>query len=201
MKAINKFTRFGGWVAVGLRALISLAGWAAASEDLRGMPREDIAVEQCLLWEMFSSTRTFDCAKIRRLVPAAALWRGTDSKIGQREYHRIVNQAQWEFLWHRHTGRDEPPPSIDFARLMAVAVFSQGAQGDQPLFAKAIESKNAIVFYFTGWAAQQEQGAPIGMTNPFCIYVLPWSAKKLILKERHESMAFPAGFGTAKEIP
>ena len=84
---------------------------------------------------------------------------------------------------------------------MVVAVFSEGAQGDAPIFAKAVGGKDAIVFYFTGGAAQREQGAPIGMAHPYGIYVLPRSEKKLIVKERHESMAFPAGFGTVKEIP
>ena len=181
---------------LGVCALMSVASWARASEYQNGMPREEVAVEQCLLREVFSSTKvlSYDCTKIPRLVPPSSQWRGTDSKIDQREYDRIVNQAEWESLWRRHTGRNESPPFIDFARQMAVAVFSQGAQGDAPIFAKAVSGKDAIVFYFTGGAVQQEQGATIGMAHPYGIYVLPRSAKKLVLKERHESMAFPAGF-------
>ena len=84
---------------------------------------------------------------------------------------------------------------------MVLAIFSQGLQGDQPFIAEAIDHRDQIVFYFVGWAAQQTHGESVPTINPFGIYVLPISSKKVVLKERHESMGQLAGFGIVKEFP
>jgi hypothetical protein len=182
--------------------LFGLKG-APANKGQGSMPPEEVAVEQCLLSEMFSSTKTFsfDCTKIPHLIPSSAQWRGTDSKLRQREYYRILNRAEWASLWRRHRSTTEPPPSVNFAQDMVVSIFRQGTQADAPIFAKVVDHQDALVVYFTGWAAQPDQGASLEAAGPYGIYVLPRTTKKLILKERHESMTFPAGFGTVREFP
>jgi hypothetical protein len=56
------------------------------------------------------------------LVPRG-FWSATTGGLGTDGGAVITNATDWEDLWRR-VGRPEPPPAVDFAKEMAVAVFA-----------------------------------------------------------------------------
>lgn len=157
-------------------------------------PEEQIAIELCL----FGS---FDCAKIRPIITVTKEWKGTDSKIRQPEYHRILTQADWDALWKRHRGENASSPSVNFSTQMVVAIFT-GASGSSGLAAKAVEHEDDVVVYFYNRVYQSVTGhIEEVIPTPFGFFMLPRSSKKLIIKQRHESMIVPTGaWDTVKEF-
>lgn len=58
-----------------------------------------------------------------KIVTVLGGWAGSDSAVTAKDLDRIMDQAAWVALWHRHAP-SRTPPAVDFAKTMVVAIFT-----------------------------------------------------------------------------
>ena len=107
---------------------------------------------------------------------------GSDSKIEIQRCARITSQAEWKKTWSSHAGEKDPPPDIDFSKHMAVAVFHGRRWNSEGIsLLHALDCGDAIELFVRG---RYYQTGPKGNSvTAYGIFVVPKSAKKLLVKE------------------
>ncbi|HOX54830.1 MAG: hypothetical protein PHI86_04695 [Candidatus Omnitrophica bacterium] len=105
---------------------------------------------------------------------------GPHSNIIKKEYDRVFNQDDLVNLWKRHTDNIVAMPRVNFRSNMVVAVFGgQSFNCDGIDLVKVRETRQAI--YLHTRAMIYQSGQPPEKAEPFGLFVIPRSNKKLIL--------------------
>jgi hypothetical protein len=75
--------------------------------------------------DLAAAERAFasDLVKLPKSTPVLSGWAGIDSKVAEFSVERVLDLATWHALWARHAP-DTPPPPLDFAHVMVVAIFT-----------------------------------------------------------------------------
>jgi len=107
---------------------------------------------------------------------------GDNSKIEIKQCIRITSQDEWKKMWSSHAGEKDAAPDIDFTRHMAVALFhGRGWNCEGISLLHALDCGEAIELFVRG---RYYQTGPKGRNvTAYGIFVVPKSAKKLIVKE------------------
>jgi RNA polymerase sigma factor (sigma-70 family) len=120
-------------------------------------------------------------------------WSGPNSAVTKTSYRRVASKQEWETLWQEHAGKvqkDRPAtvlPRIDFSQCMVVAVFQGSAFNSQGVNCVSVsETTAAITLRFVGDRYQTLNG--VDEVTPFGIFLLPRSAKPLILEENVQNL-------------
>jgi len=120
-------------------------------------------------------------------------WSGPHSGIAKVGYRRVASSQAWATLWREHVGplpKDRPPvvlPQIDFSQCMVVAVFQGTSVNSRGANCVSVsESTAAITIRFVGDHYQTLNG--VDEVTPFGIFLLPRSAKPLILEENVQNL-------------
>ena len=107
---------------------------------------------------------------------------GSDSKIEIQRCVRITSQDEWKNIWSSHAGENESPPDVDFSTHMAVAVFHGRRWNCEGIsLLQALDCGDAIELFARG--RYYQTGAEGKSVAAYGIFVVPKSAKKLIVKE------------------
>jgi hypothetical protein len=75
--------------------------------------------------DLAAAERAFasDLAKLPKSTPVLSGWSGVDSNVAEFSVERVMDPVTWHALWARHAP-DTPPPPVDFAHVMVVAIFT-----------------------------------------------------------------------------
>lgn len=114
-------------------------------------------------------------------------WTGPASSIETEEYHRIVAPGDWDALWRRHAGPDDPVPGIDFARNMVIACFSARTF---PLDFKQVavtRNDRELLVFFSSHVGDMKPATP-PERRPFCILELPRTGIAVVIRGRWTAM-------------
>jgi hypothetical protein len=97
---------------------------------------------------------------------------GTDSRIEGR-YELVARTAgTWHLLWHKHSGRDDPP-TVDAPREMAVAVFAGKSSGGESIqITRVVREGSGIAVHYRKLRAATSPAAA-STTTPFHIIAVP----------------------------
>jgi hypothetical protein len=96
---------------------------------------------------------------------------GTDSKIAGR--HELVARTAgtWHLLWHKHTGRDDPP-AVDVTREMVVGVFGgKSTAGRSIQISRVIRENGTVAVHYRALVAAASPAAAAPAT-PFHIIAI-----------------------------
>lgn len=121
-------------------------------------------------------------------------WSGWDSRITQREYHRVMDAESWARLWQQHAGpapRDATGapqiPTVSFEACMVIAIFAGtgvNSSGIEIISITEDERRLRIRFdqrsYQTMSAGPEDRGRQV---SDYGIFVLPRSGKEVVLEE------------------
>jgi hypothetical protein len=121
-----------------------------------------------------------------KLLGISQAWEGNDSKITEKEYHRITSKDEWQKLWQRHSPGDEALPAVDFSKDMIIAVFLGKTVNTGGITAQVEEIGGVLRFQFDG-RGYQTLGKWDKVT-PFGIFVIPRSDMKVILEENVQNL-------------
>jgi hypothetical protein len=116
---------------------------------------------------------------------------GDNSRIEIQQCVRITSQGEWKKVWSSHAGEKAAAPDIDFTKYMAVAVFHGSRENCEGIsLVQALDCGQAIELFVRG---RYYQTGPEGKhVTPYGIFVIPKSAKELIVKEdRHDVIGAP----------
>lgn len=131
------------------------------------------------------------------LVPPVVVISGDDSKILEREYHRVVTLHDWAVLWHRHKGlklsgeydlffNHAGLPLVDFERYMVLGIFQGKSVNSAGLKAISLSYQTGqIVFKFDDKSFQSTDGPTANATvpSPYGLFVIPKSDWPMVLEE------------------
>lgn len=94
------------WIMCGLQVAIHASALALAAD-------------------LAAAERAFalDLVKLPKSTPVLSGWAGIDSEVAEFSVERVMDLATWHALWARHAP-DTPPPPLDFAHVMVVAIFT-----------------------------------------------------------------------------
>jgi hypothetical protein len=105
----------------------------------------------------------------------------------------VASSQEWETLWQEHAGKaqkNQPAsavPQIDFAQCMVVAVFQGASVNSRGVNCVSVgETASAITVRFVRDHYQTTNG--FDDVTPFGIFLLPRSAKPLILEENVQNL-------------
>jgi len=162
-----------GLVAVIVFAVIAVLAFWSVQPVKQAMPQQEIG-----------------------LIPPAVVISGADSKILEREYHRVVTLQDWAVLWQRHKGLEYSGeydlfydhaglPLVDFERFMVLGIFQGKSVNSAGLQAISLAYQSGrIVFKFDDKAFQS--GGPeadAAVPSPYGLFVIPKSDLPLVLEE------------------
>ena len=106
---------------------------------------------------------------------------GNESKITQPRCERITTKEAWSQLWKEHAGEQAVQPEIDFRQQMVVAIShgeTWNCKGVE--LVHALDCEGALELFVRG---RDYQTGPQGdRVCPYGIFVIPKSAKRLIIK-------------------
>jgi hypothetical protein len=137
----------------------------------------------------------------RPIVRPVVVLTGTGSCVVERRFLRVASESDWIKLWQRHKGANESKdydlfynpldlPYIDFEKYEVIAIFQGRGWNNAGLMAVAImESKDALVVRFEN--KEYQTAGPGGggkQTTVYGFFVLPRSAKTIVLEEGSRSM-------------
>jgi hypothetical protein len=127
-------------------------------------------------------------------------WTGPDSAINETSAYRLTMDADWIAMWRKHAGNavtaglDGAPntPHIDFSRCMIVAFFDGTDDNISGLeMRETLQSADMVRLRFMRTRVAPAAGAPPRKTTAYGIFVIPRTARKILLEE-----AIPVGDGT-----
>ena len=108
-------------------------------------------------------------------------WTGDTTRIERAEYQRITDPDAWTTLWHRHVGKKERAPEVDFNKHMVLAVFLGRVVYDHAAVHAVKKTKDEIVF---GLEVEEHRCCDFSLTPLYLIAVLPRSDMKLSVISR-----------------
>jgi hypothetical protein len=121
---------------------------------------------------------------------------GAKSRIEKAECRRVTGRKEWTDLWLRHVGADPARqddfyneagvPEIDFDACMVVAVFQGGSWNSAGVEVVSIDEDDARLLV----RFDQTEGPGGGgvRVNAFGVFVLPRSAKPVVLEENVQNL-------------
>ena len=111
-------------------------------------------------------------------------WTGDVTRIDKAEYARITDVEAWTALWHRHVGRKERAPEVDFDKHMVVAAFLGRVTYDQAAVHAVKKTKDELVF---GIELEDHDCCDFSVRPLYLIAVVPRSDLKLSIISRVRS--------------
>jgi hypothetical protein len=111
-------------------------------------------------------------------------WTGETTRIERSEFHRITEVDAWTALWHRHVGKKERAPEVDFNKHMVVAVFMGRVSYDSASVHAVKKTKDEVVF---GLEVEDDDCCDFSLRPLYLIAVLPRSDFKLSIISRVRS--------------
>ncbi len=141
----------------------------------------------------------------RGLRPSVA-WSGPFSAVGKPRYVRVTSAPEWMTLWREHVGNSATPtasdalrPGINFDEYMVVGIFTgnQLSRGGVFLVSIADEGELIRLRFEHMLAATRDQQE----VTPFGIFVLPRSAKPLILEGNVSPLGKQAVWEERQRLP
>ena len=117
-------------------------------------------------------------------------WSGPHSGLPERCHFRITSEKQWRDVWTRHVGDAAEKdtfgyvvvPAVDFERCMVVAVFQGRRENNNGVVAVSVTEDGEQMK--VRLQPKPYQTGPVGdPVTPYGIFVLPRSAKSLLLEE------------------
>jgi hypothetical protein len=124
---------------------------------------------------------------------------GADTKIVRNAYLKIDSQAEWESIWLEHVGYEKKEkydyyfntaniPEVNFEKYMVITIFQSPGKANAGIKAVSIiEKEKEIIFDFEDKVYQYTAGS-IGPGNAYGFFVLPHSDKKIIIREKIETL-------------
>lgn len=120
-------------------------------------------------------------------------WSGARSGVDDKQILRITSAQQWADVWSRHVGEkleknrfgQAQAPEIDFDVCMVVAIFEGRTWNSDGLRLEPITEDDDHILLRFGHLSYQTFGPDGGgvRVTPFGIYVLPRSAKPLVVEK------------------
>lgn len=111
-------------------------------------------------------------------------WTGETTRIERSEFHRITEVDAWTALWHRHVGKKERAPEVDFNKHMVVAVFMGRVSYDSASVHAVKKTKDEVVF---GLEVEDDDCCDFSLRPLYLLAVVPRSDFKLSIISRVRS--------------
>ena len=111
-------------------------------------------------------------------------WTGDSTRIERAEYQRITDPEAWTALWHRHVGKKERAPEVDFDKHMVVAAFLGAVRYDVAAVHAVKKTKDELVF---GLEVEEDDCCDFSLHPLYLIAVVPRSDLKLSIISRVRS--------------
>lgn len=131
--------------------------------------------------------------------PALVEYMGRDGNIMGREFHRIMDSAEWVEVWARHAHKQKKDlewagsyPKIDFTRCMVVAFFRGKAVNTRGEELKEVDEDGGTLrlrFCSSTYQSMSFEGEDLGEPAvSYGIWVLPRSTKAVVVEEDVQSV-------------
>ncbi len=129
-------------------------------------------------------------------------WSGADSAITEPEYTIARDDADWQKLWERHTGKPTARnhlqqaviPHVDFSRCIAIGLFTGSRVNSSGVTLSAIEDQGARVLLRFDESTYQVAFGPgeapkeLPKVHPFAIFILPRIDKPIEVQENVQGL-------------
>ncbi len=135
----------------------------------------------------------------KKLLSPIVTLSGADTKILKTDYLKIASQKDWENIWLQHVGikvtenydyyfNTANIPGIDFGKYMVIAIFQSPGKANAGVKAVSIvEKEEEIIFDFENKVYQYTVES-IGTGNAYGFFILARSDKKIIIREKIETL-------------
>ncbi|MCA9285991.1 MAG: hypothetical protein KDA22_12280 [Phycisphaerales bacterium] len=134
-------------------------------------------------------------------VPVLVKWTGARSAIEQPRVERIADPERWVAVWKEHRGdgieknaRNWPVwPEVDFERCMVLCIFGGRSTNTDGWNIESVADRgadllvryDAMTFQTASFGGEPDHGAS---TSPYGIFVLPRSAKPIVMEENVQGL-------------
>lgn len=100
-------------------------------------------------------------------------WKGQNCRVSAPGALTVTDPEQWKELWSKTLGRPEAPPSVDFSKSLAVAVFlgSRPTGGFAVEFLEPVVSGGKAVFAYRVKAPGKGMFVIQAFTQPYAVRV------------------------------
>jgi hypothetical protein len=134
-------------------------------------------------------------------VPVLVRWSGARSTIEQPRIERVADAERWAAVWKEHRGagietnaRDWPVwPEVDFDHCMVLCIFGGRSTNTDGWAIESVEDRgadllvryDAMTFQTASFGGEPDRGVS---TTPYGIFVLPRSAKPIVMEENVQGL-------------